>query len=68
MSTNGASGRGVAERALGFGAQVIVTEVDPVRALEAVMDGKLQPFIEALVANSGGAESHVATIKPAEVT
>jgi adenosylhomocysteinase len=32
-------GRGVAMRARGMGAQVIVTEVDPIRALEAVMDG-----------------------------
>jgi adenosylhomocysteinase len=32
-------GRGVAMRAKGHGAQVIVTEVDPVRALEAAMDG-----------------------------
>jgi adenosylhomocysteinase len=32
-------GRGVAQRARGMGAQVIVTEVDPVRALEAAMDG-----------------------------
>jgi adenosylhomocysteinase len=32
-------GRGVAQRARGMGAHVIVTEVDPVRALEAVMDG-----------------------------
>ena len=32
-------GRGVAARAHGLGAQVIVTEVDPVRALEAAMDG-----------------------------
>jgi adenosylhomocysteinase len=32
-------GRGVASRAHGMGANVIVTEVDPVRALEAVMDG-----------------------------
>ena len=32
-------GRGVASRARGLGAHVIVTEVDPVRALEAVMDG-----------------------------
>ena len=32
-------GRGVAMRARGMGAQVIVTEVDPVTALEAVMDG-----------------------------
>ena len=32
-------GRGVASRARGMGAHVIVTEVDPLRALEAVMDG-----------------------------
>ncbi len=32
-------GRGVASRARGLGAKVIVTEVDPVRALEAAMDG-----------------------------
>jgi adenosylhomocysteinase len=32
-------GRGLASRAAGMGARVIVTEVDPTRALEAVMDG-----------------------------
>lgn len=32
-------GRGIAMRARGLGAQVIVTEVEPLRALEAVMDG-----------------------------
>src|SRR5438445_3141867 len=32
-------GRGVASRARGLGARVIVTEVNPVKALEAVMDG-----------------------------
>ena len=32
-------GRGVAMRARGMGAAVIITEVDPLRALEAVMDG-----------------------------
>lgn len=32
-------GRGVAMRARGMGAHVIVTEVDPLKALEAVMDG-----------------------------
>ena len=32
-------GRGVAMRARGMGANVIVTEIDPTRALEAVMDG-----------------------------
>lgn len=35
----GYCGRGVASRAHGMGAKVIVTEVDPVRALEASMDG-----------------------------
>ncbi len=32
-------GRGIAARARGMGARVIVTEVDPIKALEAVMDG-----------------------------
>ncbi len=32
-------GRGVASRARGMGAHVVVTEIDPIRALEAVMDG-----------------------------
>jgi adenosylhomocysteinase len=35
----GYCGKGVANRARGLGAQVVVTEVDPLRALEAVMDG-----------------------------
>ncbi|HXQ62664.1 MAG TPA: adenosylhomocysteinase [Acidimicrobiales bacterium] len=35
----GYCGKGVASRARGHGAQVIVTEIDPLRALEAVMDG-----------------------------
>ena len=32
-------GKGVAMRAKGFGAQVIVTEIDPIKAMEAKMDG-----------------------------
>ena len=41
-------GRGVASRARGMGANVIVTEVKPVRALEAVMDGyRVMPMREA---------------------
>jgi len=41
-------GHGVALRAKGLGSQVIVTEVEPVRALEAVMDGyQVMPLIEA---------------------
>src|SRR6186713_1979369 len=41
-------GRGVAMRAKGLGAHVIVCEVDPLRALEAVMDGfDVMPGVEA---------------------
>jgi adenosylhomocysteinase len=41
-------GRGVATRARGMGARVIVVEVDPIRALEAVMDGlQVLPMAEA---------------------
>jgi adenosylhomocysteinase len=41
-------GRGVAMRAKGMGANVIVTEADPLRALEAVMDGySVMPIKEA---------------------
>jgi adenosylhomocysteinase len=41
-------GRGVAKRADGHGARVIVTEVDPLKALEAIMDGfQVMPLIEA---------------------
>jgi len=41
-------GRGIARRAQGLGAQVIVTEVDPIRALEAAMDGyEVMPLLEA---------------------
>jgi adenosylhomocysteinase len=40
--------RGIAMRAKGMGANVIITEVDPLRALEAVMDGfRVMPLIEA---------------------
>lgn len=41
-------GKGVAMRAKGLGAKVVVTEVDPVKAIEAVMDGfTVLPMIEA---------------------
>ena len=44
----GAGGRGVAERARGFGAQVIVTEIDPVRALDASLRGfRVLPMAQA---------------------
>ncbi len=40
--------RGIAMRAKGMGANVIVTEIDPIRALEAAMDGyRVMPMIEA---------------------
>jgi adenosylhomocysteinase len=48
VSGYGWCGRGVASRAKGLGAHVIVTEVDPLRALEAVMDGfEVLPMEEA---------------------
>jgi adenosylhomocysteinase len=41
-------GRGLANRARGMGANVIVTEIDPLKALEAVMDGfRVMPMREA---------------------
>jgi adenosylhomocysteinase len=43
-------GKGVAMRARGLGAHVIVTEVDPLRALEAVMDGMEVMTMEAAAA------------------
>ena len=44
----GYCGRGIAMRACGHGAKVIVCEVDPLRALEAVMDGyQVMPMGEA---------------------
>ena len=41
-------GKGIAMRAKGMGAHVIVTEIDPVKALEAAMDGfRVMPMVEA---------------------
>ena len=41
-------GKGVAMRAKGLGAHVIVTEVDPIKAIEAVFDGfDVKPMVEA---------------------
>ncbi|MBA2416297.1 MAG: adenosylhomocysteinase [Geodermatophilaceae bacterium] len=70
----GNCGKGVADRARGLGASVIVTEVDPARALEAVMAGfRVLPMREAAaegdvfvtVTGSRGvlAEPHFATMK-----
>jgi len=48
VSGYGWCGRGVASRAKGHGAHVIVCEVDPLRALEAVMDGfQVMPVAQA---------------------
>src|SRR5216684_1023093 len=42
-------GRGVAMRAKGLGADVIITEIDPVKGIEAVMDGfRVMPMTEAV--------------------
>ena len=44
----GLCGRGVAMRARGMGARVIITEVDPLRSLEAVMEGyQVRPLAQA---------------------
>ena len=48
MCGYGWCGRGIAKRARGMGANVIVTEIDPIKALEAAMDGyRVMPLIEA---------------------
>jgi adenosylhomocysteinase len=48
VSGYGWCGRGVATKAKGHGAHVIICEVDPLRALEAVMDGfQVMPIAEA---------------------
>jgi adenosylhomocysteinase len=44
----GSSGSAIADRATGLGAQVVVTEVDPIRALDAIMRGhRVLPMAEA---------------------
>jgi adenosylhomocysteinase len=48
VSGYGWCGRGVATRAKGHGARVIICEVDPLKALEAVMDGfEVMPILKA---------------------
>jgi adenosylhomocysteinase len=48
VAGSGWCGRGLASRARGMGSLVIVTEVDPLKALEAVMDGfQVMPMMEA---------------------
>jgi adenosylhomocysteinase len=74
----GASGRGVAERARGFGAQVIVTETDPVRALDASLRGfrvlpmaQAAPVGEVFVTATGSVdvigEAHIAVMRDGAV-
>ncbi len=49
VSGYGWCGRGIASRARGMGSNVVITETDQVRALEAVMDGfKVMPMSEAV--------------------
>ncbi len=52
VSGYGWCGRGVANRARGMGAHVVVTEIDPLKALEAVMDG-FQVMAMAQAARAG---------------
>jgi adenosylhomocysteinase len=48
VSGYGWCGKGIAKRAQGLGAQVIITEVSPIPALEAAMDGyRVMPLIKA---------------------
>ncbi|HUK56594.1 MAG TPA: adenosylhomocysteinase [Nitrospiria bacterium] len=48
VSGYGWCGRGIAMRAKGMGADVVVTEIDPLKAIEAVMDGfRVMPMAEA---------------------
>jgi adenosylhomocysteinase len=51
-------GRGLARRARGMGANVIVTEVDPVKALEALMDG----FRVMSMSEAAGAADIICTV------
>ena len=55
----GPCGSGIAERARGLGAQVIVTEVDPVRALGAIMQGfRVMPMSAAAPRGRAGHHRH----------
>jgi adenosylhomocysteinase len=71
-------GRGVATRARGMGAQVIICEVDPLKALEALMDGfQVMPLEQAIqkadfvLSVTGGKhivdEKHIKKAKPGVV-
>lgn len=48
VSGFGYCGKGIAQRAAGLGAQVVVTEIDPIKALDALMQGhRVMPSIQA---------------------
>lgn len=55
---SGWCGRGLAARAAGMGARVVVTEVDPIRALEAAMDG----FAVLPIADAVGQADFICTV------
>ena len=62
-------GKGVAMRARGMGAQVIVTEVDPIRALEAAMDGfRVMPMREAAASATSSSPSPATSTSSARST
>ncbi|GAA4893238.1 adenosylhomocysteinase [Streptomonospora salina] len=74
----GYCGRGLAERARGLGARVVVTEVDPVKALDAVMQGytvlpmdEAAPVGDVLVTVTGNRDvirpEHLASLKDGAV-
>ncbi len=65
VSGYGWCGRGVAMRAAGMGAKVIITEVDPLRALEAVMDG-YQPWPKRRPSETSSAPSPATSMCCAE--
>ncbi len=67
----GWTGRGIAMRARGMGARVVVTEVDPVKAIEATMDGfevlpmsKASRIADFIISATGGKDVLTATHFP----
>src|SRR5467141_1316713 len=67
----GWTGRGIALRARGMGARVVVTEVDPVKAIEATMDGfevlpmsKASRIADFIISATGGKDIVTATRFP----
>ena len=57
-------GKGVAKRASGMGAKVIVVETDPIKALEAAMDGfQVMPLMEAAAIASYHQQTEIPVVK-----